>query len=433
MRLALASSGCPPALALSNIVARVAGIELDGFLAWASQVFVEAALLPLTAAYGSTVPLIVTNSDALTAPATWLAGSFDLVIGNPPYGRTSLAPDLRQTYQKSLYGHANLYGVFTHLATMLVRPGGLVGYVTPTSFLGGQYFKELRRLLLDTAPPLAVDFITDRSGVFEDVLQETLLVVLKAQRPGQSVRVQSVKPTGLAQPSQVGHIGTIPLMASGDEPWLLPRTVEHQGLLAKTHSLRCRLSDYGYQVSTGPLVWNRHKDQLSGNPDSSTYPLIWAESIRPDGTFRFAAERRNHLPYFHPRPRQGHLVTSGPCVLVQRTTAKEQERRIVAACLPGSFVSQHGGVVVENHLNVIRPMNGKPRVGLEALTALLNSSTVDAVFRCISGSVAVSAYELESLPLPEVELARQLETMLQENCPREVIEARIAEMYEVRT
>jgi hypothetical protein len=31
-------------------------------------------------------------------------------------------------------------------------------------------------------------------------------------------------------------------------------------------SLPWRLADYGYAVSTGPLVWNRHKDQLSDRP-----------------------------------------------------------------------------------------------------------------------------------------------------------------------
>ena len=58
-----------------------------------------------------------------------------VVIGNPPYGRVTLAPAVRQRYQRSLYGHANLYGMFTDLAIRLTRPGGVIAYVTPTSFL----------------------------------------------------------------------------------------------------------------------------------------------------------------------------------------------------------------------------------------------------------------------------------------------------------
>jgi adenine-specific DNA-methyltransferase len=87
-------------------------------------------------------------------------------------------------------------------------------------------------------------------------------------------------------------------------------------------------------------------------------------------------------------------------VLLQRTTAKEQSRRLIAASLPAAFIREHGAVVIENHLNMIRPINGTPLVPAGLLAAVLNTASVDRAFRCISGSVAVSAYELENLPLP---------------------------------
>ena len=106
---------------------------------------------------------------------------------------------------------------------------------------------------------------------------------------------------------------------------------------------------YGYEVSTGPLVW-RHKGSRRG--------------------------------------------------LLQRTTAKEQNRRLIAAELPRNFLSEHGAVVIENHLNMIRPINSAPAIPPKVLSAFLNTEVVDEAFRCLSGSVAVSAYELEALPLP---------------------------------
>ncbi|MQT61498.1 N-6 DNA methylase, partial [Pseudomonas sp. FSL R10-0399] len=66
---------------------------------------------------------------------------FDLVIGNPPYGRAKLDAETRERYKRSLYGHANLYGLFTDLALRHTKPGGVIAYVTPTSFLAGVYFK----------------------------------------------------------------------------------------------------------------------------------------------------------------------------------------------------------------------------------------------------------------------------------------------------
>ena len=42
---------------------------------------------------------------------------------------------MRRRYRRSLYGHANQYGVFTDLALRWTVPGGVIAYVTPTSFL----------------------------------------------------------------------------------------------------------------------------------------------------------------------------------------------------------------------------------------------------------------------------------------------------------
>jgi adenine-specific DNA-methyltransferase len=64
--------------------------------------------------------------------------------------------------------------------------------------------------------------------------------------------------------------------------------------------------------------------------------------------------------------------------------------------------------VVENHLNMIRPTNGASRVAADVVAAFLNSQAADRAFRCISGSVAVSAYELEALPLPSPDALKPL-------------------------
>lgn len=123
------------------------------------------------------------------------------------------------------------------------------------------------------------------------------------------------------------------------------------------------------------------------------------------------------------------MVTDFPCVLLQRTTAKEQSRRLIAAELPYSFIEQHGAVVIENHLNMIKPINGAPRVPPALLAALLNCEAVDQVFRCISGSVAVCAYELRALPLPSLESLKKIEDLVEGNADRNVIEHAVNQLY----
>jgi len=420
---------------ITHIKTHIEGFDIDPFAAWMSQVLVEIALLAQCIEADTRLPRVVAVCNTLeTFPQQ--GQEADLVIGNPPYRKITLPEDLRKVYQRSLYGHANLYGVFTDIAIRWTKPTGYIAYVTPTSFLGGKYFKALRGLLSKQAPPVSIDFITERKGVFEDVLQETMLVVYarrKEERGGgkpKLVSVHSLKPNGCRTAAICNEVGLIPLPSNGEEPWLIPREQKQVSLFKNLVKMDRRLGSYGFDVNTGPLVWNRHKGQLRSEGEGGTLPIIWSESITGEGSFSFSAERTNHSPFILPNKNQSHLITSDPCILVQRTTAKEQKKRLLAAELPRSFISKHGGVVVENHVNIIRHVNESPPFSLKAFTALLNTTVLDQIFRLISGSVAVSAYELNALPLPDPECMAMLEELVKSNASKEKIEKTVEEIYQ---
>ena len=425
-RMAASLEGRRPDAVLIGIGRRLRGFELDPFAAWMAQVFLDVTLSDLCREAGHRVRSVVEVCDTLEqAP---VGEGFDLVVGNPPYGRVKLPSRLRGKFAGSLYGHANLYGLFTDLALRFAKANGVVAYVTPTSFLAGEYFKALRGLLGREAPPSSIAFVGERKGVFADVLQETLLAVYKRSCEPEAGKVYliSAGPDGLIESKSAGSFN---LPKAPDQPWLLPRTERQGTLLGRAGRLTSRLADLGYTVSTGPLVWNRHKSGLRVRRGDGCYPLVWAESVRTEGEFEFRAAKRNHKPYFKPKPKERWVVTDYPCVLLQRTTAKEQRRRLIAAELPAAFVDKHGGVVVENHLNMIRSVNGAAKTTTAVLTAVLNSNVVDQVFRCINGSVAVSAYELEALPLPATEDMQTIGRLVESDAGRERVERAVALAY----
>lgn len=429
LRMRKTLSNASPTLVLHNITTRLHGFEIDPFAAWLSQVLVEVALLDLCKRANKRLPDVVQTGNAL-AMAVDSQRQYDLVIGNPPYGKITLSEAQRRLYQRSLYGHANLYGLFTDLAIRWVKPDGIIGYVTPTSFLGGQYFKALRNLLQREAPPLKMDFITERQGVFEDVLQETMLSVYKRGiKKKRLVTVDFLSPNGHEKPVSVKEVGKFVLPTDEENPWFLPRDREHIRVLKKATSMPHRLIDYGFSVNTGQLVWNRHKTQLRNDRGKECYPLIWAESVTPEGEFNFSALRRNHRPYFHVYKGQGYLVTKESCVLVQRTTAKEQKRRLIATLLPVEFIEKYGGVVVENHLNMIRPSENKQGISPDIIAAILYTKTLDIALRCISGSVAISAFELNALPMPSPEQMKTLKRLLRSKAGRDKIDKAVAQIY----
>ncbi|HSR49753.1 MAG TPA: N-6 DNA methylase [Acidobacteriota bacterium] len=426
LRMAAARQDDEPVQVLESISERLRGFEIDPFAAWMSQTFLEIALTDLASTAGTRLPEFVETTDSLEREMN--GDSFDLVVGNPPYGRVGLSAQLRKRYRRSLFGHANLYGVFTDLALRWCKPGGVIAYVTPTSFLAGEYFKALRGLLAAEAAPLAVDFIEARKGVFEDVLQETMLTSYQRGADQCCANVHQVVVSAEGH-AHVSPAGTFELPPKPSGPWLIPRQAEQAPLIARLTRMPTRICDWGYKVSTGPLVWNRHKDQLCEEAGDGRIPLIWAEAIDGPGRFVFRARKKNHQPYFQPTEGDDWLRIDEPCVLLQRTTAKEQSRRLIAATLPQGLLDEHGSVVVENHLNMVRPVKSTPEVSPQAVAAVLNSDIVDSAFRCISGSVAVSAYELKALPLPSVEQMQEIEKLVKREAPRPEIELALREIY----
>jgi adenine-specific DNA-methyltransferase len=397
-RMLAAMGGAEPAIAIAALGSRLRGWDNDPFAVWLANLAVEAVAAPLIVASGRRLDAVAEVRDAL-GPFEDAAGRFGLVMGNPPFGKVKDNPVIRARFARSLHGHPNLYGLFTDLAVHLARrDGGIIAYLTPASFLAGQYFKALRRTLYRHAPPVTLDLVESRKDVFADVLQE---VALSTFRRGSSRRraecaVVHAERNGL----EVNATGTLILPRDPEEPWTMPRSAADSEFVRHMRHMPARLADWGYAVSTGPLVWNRHKPRLHTSPGAGRVPVVWAEAVTQDGRFLHRATKRNHAPWFEPRGDDDPNIVTRPCVLVQRTTAKEQHRRLIAAEMPAEFLAQHCRVTVENHLNMVLPIVARPKVPVSAVAAFLASMTADRVLRCINASVAVSASELEAMPLP---------------------------------
>lgn len=87
-----------------------------------------------------------------------VGSDYDVCLGNPPYISSGLrgsvpqdvdrAAALRKRYPLSAQYKLNTYPLFIERGLELVRPGGVVGYILPDSFLTGRYFAAVRALLL---------------------------------------------------------------------------------------------------------------------------------------------------------------------------------------------------------------------------------------------------------------------------------------------
>jgi adenine-specific DNA-methyltransferase len=397
------NSDTTPELTMAAVQSAVGGCDTDGAAVWLGNVLLSAELLTIASrvppARRKPIPPLLRVGDGLsTVPDV----APDVVILNPPYGRVRLTDDDRQRWQHVLHGHANRYGLFLAAAADMVAPRGVVSALVPAGWLGGSYFQRLRAHLAATAPLASISYVTDRSGVFATgVLQETVLATFHSGALPEETNCDRIFLNGVAAGERIGEVRA---PRGGGLPWLLPRSPADRPVIDAASRMSRRLADHGWNASTGPLVWNRCKPLLSGRQGRNTVKVIWAADI-DDGRVHQDSSRDSMRYLDLNGAPGGALILDQAAVLIQRTTAIEQRRRIVAGVLDAGTLARWGGrVVVENHVNVLTCVEPDSTLTAEILAALLESEALDRVYRCLSGSVAVSAYELAALPLPPPEV-----------------------------
>jgi adenine-specific DNA-methyltransferase len=411
IRDALRKRGLNSLEILKHVEAHLYGTDLDETLCALSKHFLRMALHEEIRSSSYLPDFRVHRADSL-ADLQAMFGQIDVVVCNPPYRKMTadeLQP-LRAQYSEVIESQPNLYCLFISLCVRLLREGGYAALVTPTSFLSGQYFGALRRFLARNSAIEHIGMVSDRLGVFMDVEQETALTVLRrcTVAPEASLEawadVSVVSGTGTYQ--SVGRC----LLPSTGAVWPIPRAVTDVALLHAAANSRFRLPDYGYRVRIGAYVWNRDLRPKFASLRAAkaaraltAMPLVWSSDISVGGSVQVdGSPRPDGDPRFVDFGDKEHTsVVTRPSVVVQRVTSNDQPRRLVAAAMSASVLSDYGGFVGENHVVILEQISKTPRLSPTKLSQLLSAHFIERYFRCISGATNVSAFELNQLALPD--------------------------------
>jgi adenine-specific DNA-methyltransferase len=338
---------------------------------------------------------------------------FDCAILNPPYKKINSDSETRRMLSEIGVETSNLYTGFLSVVLMLLGQCGELVAITPRSFCNGPYFKPFRKLLLETVTLRRVHVFESRQVAFreDEVLQENIIFHgAKEQDTDGSVRITSSE--GPEDDLIAERTISYSQLVHRNDPEYFIRIVPDElgaSVARLMKSLSCTLrGDLETEVSTGRVVDFRATRFLREHWGKGTVPLIYPRNFE-NGFVRWPKPSGNKPHAMAALPSAEELlVPKGTYVLVKRFSAKEENRRVVAAVYdPKKVTAERVGF--ENHINYFhRGGKGLPVTFAKGLAAFLNSTLLDLYFRQFSGHTQVNATDLRSLKYPT---AAQLESL----------------------
>jgi adenine-specific DNA-methyltransferase len=179
------------------------------------------------------------------------AEKYDLIIGNPPYFVMKKG-DVAKEYYPYFEGRPNIFILFLVKSLGLLNNNGILSFVLPKNFLNCVYYDNMRKYLSAHFQILhIVDCANDK---YMETQQETVIFVIKKQSAidNEAFLLKIHQYTIFSQRENI---------------------VQLKELYRGSKSL----SELGYKVSVGSVVWNQCKSILTN--DASKTRLIYSSDI----------------------------------------------------------------------------------------------------------------------------------------------------------
>ena len=244
----------------------------------------------------------------------------DLIIGNPPY-YVMKKEDVAPEYYPFFDGRPNIFILFIIKSAKLLREGGVLCFVLPSSFMNSQYYDKTRKYIVRHFTILHIAKC-DNGGGYLETQQETFVLMIQKRAP--------------TTPTTNGSGGAGVFEKSGATIFTfnLPRLAE---LYAGSHSLY----ELGFKVSVGTVVWNQCKNILTN--DSTKTRLIYSSNIE-DGKFVHKTYKNTEKKAFIDKPAGG----GAPMIVLNRGYGVGEYKFNYCLITPESVSSQE--YLIENHL-----------------------------------------------------------------------------------
>lgn len=195
--------------------------------------------------------LTLINQDYLK----WNApNKYDLIIGNPPYFVMKKS-DVDEIFHEYMEGRPNIFTLFIIHSLQFLEKDGILAFVLPKNFINCLYYSLLRHHIYEKYK--IIDIIHCDANLFMETAQDTIIFILQNTTPPE------------------GHNDQFTMNASTTT---LFNSISNTQRLKELYEGSKTLSQLGFDVSVGTVVWNQVKDSLTDDKDQTR--LIYSGDIK---------------------------------------------------------------------------------------------------------------------------------------------------------
>lgn len=259
----------------------------------------------------------------------------DLIIGNPPYF-VMKKEDVATEYYPYFDGRPNIFVLFIMKSAQILRAGGVLCFVLPSSFMNSQYYDKTRKYIVRHFAILHISRCDDSnvSDAYLDTAQDTIILILRKNDAGAGAGA-----TTSLRSSRSGGV----FERSGATIF-----TDNLPLLTSLYTGSQSLHDLGFKVNIGTVVWNQCKNILTDDPAKTR--LVYSPNI-VNGKFV-------HKTYKNPE-KKAFITKPGirtPMIVLNRGYGVGEYK--FDYCLLTPDASSSAGYLIENHLICITHNNG---------------------------------------------------------------------------
>ena len=117
-------------------------------------------------------------------PQIFAKGGFDVIIGNPPYVQLQKLKEISEQLKKVGYqtyeSTGDLYCLFYEKGNIILKPKGVLGFITSNKWMRANYGKSLRKYFLQNTTPYQL--LDLGAGIFEAAVVDSNIILFEKKK-----------------------------------------------------------------------------------------------------------------------------------------------------------------------------------------------------------------------------------------------------------